>query len=65
MIKLHCQHKDEGGTRCDLCVATIQNGVLVVPFRHHNESHMLVVTLADLERLLRQDKERRELALRY
>lgn len=64
MIKLHCQHKDEGGTRCNKCVATVQNGVLVVAFRHHDEQHQLVITLTDLQRLMVMDKERREPALR-
>jgi hypothetical protein len=63
VIKLHCQHRDEGGTRCNKCVATVQNGVLVVPFRHHDETHTLALTLADVERLLREDKQRRDPAL--
>jgi hypothetical protein len=64
MIKLHCQHKDEGGSRCDNGNVYIQNGVLIIPLRHHGELHTLAITLVDLERLMKQDKERRDPALR-
>lgn len=64
MIKLHCQHKDEGGTRCNLCIGYVQNGVLMIPLRHHGESHIYGITIEDVERLIRQDKERREPVLR-
>lgn len=64
MIKLHCGDKHDTGGRCGLVVATIRNGVLVIQSRHYGQEHTAVVTLADLERLMREEKERRELALR-
>lgn len=63
MITLHCQCKDEGGSRCGLAVATVQNGVLLITSRHHGEKHVTPITLADLQRLMEQDKERRDPAL--
>lgn len=63
LIKLHCQHRDEGGGRCNVCAATVQNGVVTIPLWHGRQRHDLVITLADLERLVRQDRERRDPAL--
>lgn len=47
-------------TRCGDVVATIQNGVLVLQPRHAGELHTTVIMLADLERLMREDKEKRD-----
>lgn len=64
VIKLHCQHRDEGGSRCDISPGQIQNGVLLVKVRHHGEDHVLALRLSDVERLLREDRERRDPVLR-
>lgn len=64
MITLHCQCRDEGGTRCGIAVATIQNGVLMLTYKHHGERHVTTVTLADVQRLMEQDKDRRDPVLR-
>lgn len=41
---------------CTLPFATIQAGVLVILARHNGERHTNVVTLADLERMLKESQ---------
>lgn len=64
MITLHCNCKDSRGGRCGVPVATIQNGVVVLQFHHYGQPHTYYLPLADLQRLIETDKERREPALR-
>lgn len=47
---------------CSVPWAEIVNGTLIVVSPHHSNKHINALKLEDLERLLRQDKERRELA---
>lgn len=51
--------------RCGVCglpFATIQNGVLMVESKHNGDKHTNVITLAELEKLLREYKESQKAA---
>jgi len=64
MITIRCHDRHENSGKCGCVVATIRNGVLVLQSEHNGQPHVAVVTLADLQRLMVQDKEQREPALR-
>lgn len=64
MITLHCQCQTKEGRKCPHAVAAIINGVLVLSYEHNGEKHTTPVTLADIEQLIKQDKERRDQPLR-
>ncbi len=64
MITIRCHDRHENGGKCGCEVAAIRNGVLVIQSVHNGHNHVAVVTLADLQRLMAQDKEQREPALR-
>ena len=66
MITLHCQHRDAHGKKCDIVVASIVNGVLMVYCTHHNgEQHPPTpIVYSDLMRLAEQERTRRDQPLR-
>ncbi len=64
MITIHCRDRHQNGGKCGCEVATIRNGVLVVKLRHNGEDHVAVLTLADIVRLIEEDKQKCDPALR-
>ncbi len=63
MITLRCQCRNDDGGRCHDIIATIKNGVLMLSLRHHGEEHVTPITLPDLDRMMKEDKARRDPAL--
>lgn len=61
LIQLHCHYRDEDRHRCGQVVADINNGVLRIKCP---SGHIETFILSDIERLIRQDKERRPAVLK-
>ena len=63
-LEIACQCKNDNGGRCREIIARIKNGVFVITLRHYGEDLTSYFTLADIDRLSRQEKERRDPVLR-